>query len=118
MTQPAATMEPSAPEPMRDPGSGPSRVEPREDKMPSGIPYIVANEFAERFCFYGINSILIVYLVSTLQFGEADADIYTNIFQGAAYLFPFVGAIVSDVFWGKYRTVMTFSLAYSAGCAI
>jgi len=118
MTQPAATMEPSAPEPMRDPGSGPARVEPREDKMPSGIPYIVANEGAERFCFYGINSILIVYLVSTLHFGEADADIYTNLFQGAAYLFPFVGAIVSDVFWGKYRTVMTFSLAYSAGCAI
>ena len=28
--------------------------------MPAGIPYIVTNEFAERFCYYGINAILSV----------------------------------------------------------
>ena len=41
--------------------------------MPAGIPFIISNEFAERFCFYGINSILTVYLVSSLHFTDAKA---------------------------------------------
>jgi proton-dependent oligopeptide transporter, POT family len=90
----------------------------RDDRMPAGIPYIVANEFAERFCYYGINAILTVYLVQFLRFGEASATAYSSMFQAGAYFFPFIGAIVSDVFWGKYRTIMTFSLAYATGCAI
>ena len=35
-----------------------------------------------------------------------------------AYFFPLLGAIVSDVFWGKFRTIMTFSMVYCLGCAI
>lgn len=90
----------------------------RSDKMPSGIPFIIANEFAERFCFYGISAILAVYLVQSLHFGEAQATTWVSLFKSGAYFFPLVGAIVSDVFWGKFRTVMTFSIAYTAGCLV
>jgi POT family proton-dependent oligopeptide transporter len=89
-----------------------------QDRMPRGIPYIIANEFAERFCFYGINAILAVYLVQSLHFGEAQATTWGSLFKSGAYFFPLLGAIISDVFWGKYRTVITFSLAYSAGCIV
>jgi POT family proton-dependent oligopeptide transporter len=90
----------------------------RDDKMPEGVKYIVANEFAERFCYYGINAILSVYMVSHLKLGEAQATQYHSLFKTAAYFFPLVGAIVSDVFWGKFRTIMTFSMVYATGCAI
>src|SRR5579871_2270407 len=93
-------------------------TEARDDKMPAGIPYIVANEFAERFCYYGINAILTVYMTKTLFLGDAVATQYHSLFKSGAYFFPLVGAIVSDVFWGKYRTIMTFSLVYATGCAI
>jgi hypothetical protein len=43
----------------------------RDDRMPAGVPYIVSNEFAERFCFYGINSILTIYLVQFMHFTDA-----------------------------------------------
>jgi len=92
--------------------------DPADDKMPDGVKYIVANEFAERFCYYGINSILTVYMVGFLKLGEADATTFHSLFKSAAYFFPLVGAIVSDVFWGKFRTIMTFSLVYATGCAI
>lgn len=90
----------------------------RDDKMPGGIPFIVANEFAERFCYYGINAILAIYMVQFLRFPEAQATTWQSLFKSAVYFFPLVGAIVSDVFWGKFRTIITFSLAYCAGCAI
>lgn len=88
----------------------------RDDKMPSGIPFIISNEFAERFCFYGINSILTAYLANHMHFTDAKAASWQSLFKSGAYLFPMVGAIISDVFWGKFKTIMVFSLVYAAGC--
>lgn len=91
---------------------------PASNRMPRGIPFIIANEFAERFCFYGINSILALYLVQSMHFGEAQSTTWGSLFKSGAYFFPLLGAVVSDVFWGKYRTVITFSIAYCVGCAV
>ncbi|HEY3822155.1 MAG TPA: MFS transporter [Polyangiaceae bacterium] len=93
-------------------------VEARDDRMPKGIPYIVANEFAERFCYYGINAILSIYMTQFLRIGDADATTYHSLFKSAAYFSPLLGAIVSDVFWGKFKTILTFSISYCSGCAI
>jgi len=90
----------------------------RSDRMPAGIPFIVANEFAERFCYYGINAILSVYMVNLLHFGEAQATTWQSLFKSGAYFFPLLGAIVSDVFLGKFRTILGFSVAYMIGCWI
>lgn len=90
----------------------------RAARMPAGIPFIIVNEFAERFCYYGINSILSVYLAQTLLFGDARAVTWQALFKSAAYLFPLLGAVVSDVLWGKFRTIMWFSVVYTAGCAL
>ena len=95
-----------------------SSTEPRDDTMPKGIPYIVANEFAERFCYYGINAILSIYMTQFLRIGDADATTYHSLFKSAAYFSPLLGAIVSDVFWGKFKTILTFSISYCSGCAI
>ncbi len=109
MTQPAASLtEPAAT----------TTAEARDDRMPPGIAFIVANEFAERFCYYGINAILTVYMTQFLRMGQADATTFHSLFKSGAYFFPLVGAIISDVFWGKYRTIMTFSLVYATGCAV
>ena len=86
--------------------------------MPAGIPYIVINEFAERFCYYGINAILTVYMVNFLYFGEAQATTWQSLFKSAAYFFPVIGAIASDVFLGKFKTIMIFSSAYVVGCVL
>ena len=51
--------------------------------MPQGVLYIVANEFAERFCYYGINAILTVYMTQFLRLGDADATTYHSLFKSA-----------------------------------
>ncbi|MDP9142012.1 MAG: POT family MFS transporter [Pseudomonadota bacterium] len=88
------------------------------NRMPAGIPFIVVNEFAERFCYYGINAILTVYMVNFLQFGEAQATTWQSLFKSGAYMFPLLGAIVSDVFLGKFKTIMIFSMSYVLGCTL
>ena len=88
------------------------------ERMPPGIPFIIANELAERFCYYGINSILTVYMVQHLHFGDAKATIWQSLFKFGAYFFPFFAAILADVFWGKFKTIMFLAMFYCAGCAV
>ncbi len=90
----------------------------RSDKMPPSLPYIVANEFAERFCFYGINAILVAYMIDFLKFGDAQAATWQALFKSGAYFFPLLGAMVSDIFLAKFRTIISFSMVYVAGCFV
>lgn len=85
-------------------------------RMPSSLPYIIANEFAERFCFYGINAILVAYMIDFLKFGDAKAATWQALFKSGAYFFPLLGAMVSDIFLAKFRTIISFSMIYVAGC--
>ena len=91
--------------------------------MPSGIPYIVGNEAAERFSFYGMKAILAVFMTEYLLdgsgnravMGDADAKFYLHSFVVAGYLFPLAGAILADWFFGKYRTILWLSIIYCLG---
>lgn len=95
----------------------------KTDKMPPGIPFIIGNEAAERFNFYGMRAILVVFMtkylmdrsgaVSPMQENEANG--WYHLFLSANYFFPMLGAIVADAFLGKYRTIFWLSLVYCAG---
>ncbi|RMG41807.1 MAG: MFS transporter [Planctomycetota bacterium] len=94
--------------------------------MPPGIPFIVVNEAAERFSFYGMKSILAVFMTKHLvdQYGrpapmtEEQANYWIHSFVTATYFFPIFGAIVSDWLLGKYRTILSVSLLYCVGHAV
>ncbi len=92
--------------------------------MPAGIPYIVGNEAAERFSRFGMGSILVVFMTQylfnnsgVLQFSEPQAMVWYHNFVGASYCFAILGAIISDIFWGKYKTIIFFSIVYCLGHA-
>jgi POT family proton-dependent oligopeptide transporter len=95
------------------------------DRMPPGIPYIIGNEAAERFSFYGMRGILTIYMTQHLRnaAGEPDylndeeAKFIYHIFVMAVYFFPIVGSLISDVLWGKYKTILLLSLGYCVGHA-
>ena len=91
--------------------------------MPPGVWHLVANEGAERFSYYGMRAILVVFMTSMLMnaegeldlMGEAEAKTAYHLFASAVYFFPFLGAFLADVLWGKYRTIILLSLVYCAG---
>ena len=91
------------------------------DRMPPGIPYIISNEAAERFSFYGMKAALAVFLANYLgvlggnNLTETEATSYVSWFNTAVYLTPLFGAIIADAFFGKYRTIVTLSIVYCLG---
>jgi len=96
---------------------------PNISTMPPGVPFIIGNEAAERFSFYGMRSILIVfmttYMVTKLgtpdRMGDAEARGYFSMFVSAVYFLPILGAILAECFLGKYNTIFWLSLVYCAG---
>jgi POT family proton-dependent oligopeptide transporter len=94
-------------------------------KMPKGMPYILTNEAAERFAFYGMTSILVIFMTQDLVgrdgelavMGEQKATAWFHLFNSVVYLLPLVGALISDIWLAKYRTIIYFSLAYCVGFA-
>ncbi|HEY5312478.1 MAG TPA: POT family MFS transporter [Pirellulales bacterium] len=102
----------------------PYRTEPEQTSgMPSGVPYIVGNEAAERFSFYGMRAILFYFMTHQLMgaagsaqpMTEEEAVPWYHLFLAAVYVFPLLGAVIADVWLGKYRTIIYLSLVYCLG---
>ena len=93
------------------------------DRMPAAIPFLVTNEAAERFSFYGMRTILVIFMTDYLLnneggldvMGEAQARSYFHLFVSAVYFFPVLGALLADMFWGKFRTIVVLSIVYCLG---
>lgn len=93
-------------------------VETDVNKFPAQIKYIVGNEACERYSYYGMRSILTVFMIQVLLMQEAEATSTYHLFAGACYLFPLLGAYISDRIWGKYKTILYLSLVYCLGHAV
>ena len=95
---------------------------PRASKnMPDGIPYIIGNELAERFSFYGMKCILVVFMTKYLvdsngnsaPMSNEEATAWYHWFTSAVYFTPILGAIIADAFLGKYKTLAPSFFVFS-----
>ncbi|MHC4624189.1 MAG: POT family MFS transporter [Planctomycetota bacterium] len=92
-------------------------------KMPAGVPYILFNEMTERFSFYGMRVILVVFMTKYLlgKGGILDvmtaeqAKYYFHLFLAGVYFTPLLGALLCDIWLGKYRTIMLFAVINCLG---
>src|SRR4029079_6630837 len=91
--------------------------------MPRGVPYIISNEAAERFSFYGMKAILVVFMTRHLlargggsaPMSEPDAKFWFHLFTSAVYFTPIFGAIIADALFGKSPTIIALSIVYCLG---
>jgi POT family proton-dependent oligopeptide transporter len=93
-----------------------------EPKYPRSIPYIIGNEAAERFSFYGMRSIMVTFLVAQFYgkmyaptIAAAKGNEVVHLFVALAYALPFVGGLVADWFTGKYKIILWISIVYCFG---
>jgi proton-dependent oligopeptide transporter, POT family len=115
--------EPSAPYPAKKPSKYRTAPDKTLITMPPGIPYIIGNEAAERFSFYGMRSILAIFMTSYLMSSNSQLAVmnpqeaagWFHEFVFGVYFLPILGAIISDGFLGKYRTILSLSIVYCFG---
>ncbi len=89
---------------------------------PVGLWALFTTEMWERFCYYGMRALLVLYLISTLTdsnpgFGwtEQSANELYGWFTGMVYLFPLLGGYLADRFLGQHRSVLLGGVLMALG---
>ncbi len=82
---------------------------------PRGLMTLFFSEMWERFCYYGMRTILMLYLVKSLMKGDADAALIYGAYTGLVYAAPILGGRMADKFLGYRYAVMLGAVLMAIG---
>ncbi|NXG94121.1 S15A1 protein, partial [Stercorarius parasiticus] len=85
---------------------------------PLSIFFIIINEFCERFSYYGMRAVLVLYFKYFLQWDDNLSTAIYHTFVALCYLTPILGAIIADSWLGKFKTIVSLSVVYTIGQAV
>ncbi len=95
-------------------------MEVKNTKHPSGLYTLFATEFWERFSYYGMRALLVLYLTASFTDGgfgmdrDSALEIYA-IFTGLVYLTPILGGLLADKFLGQRKAIFIGGLVMAIG---
>ena len=83
-------------------------------KYPKQLLHLAGSEMWERFCFYGLRGMLVVFMVSELNLESKVANLQYGAIQAFVYAFTFVGGLFADkilgfqrsLFWGSAMMIL------------
>lgn len=82
---------------------------------PKGLYVLFFTEMWERFSYYGMRAILVLFMTKMLMFDSKFASgIYGN-FTAVVYLTPLIGGFISDRYWGNRRSIFTGGVLMAIG---
>ncbi|HET6992049.1 MAG TPA: peptide MFS transporter, partial [Bacteroidia bacterium] len=82
---------------------------------PKGLYVLFVTEMWERFSYYGMRAIFILFLVNALKFDKADASNIYGSYTGLVYLTPLLGGFIADRYWGNRKSIIVGGLVMALG---
>ena len=87
---------------------------------PKGLFLLFSTELWERFSYYGMRALLVLYLTAQttaggLGWSEADALKLYGIYTGLVYITPLIGGWLADTFLGQRRAIIFGAIMMAAG---
>ncbi|XP_025417618.1 peptide transporter family 1-like isoform X2 [Sipha flava] len=87
-------------------------------KTPKSVWIILLVELCEQFSYYVFRTVLVLYLTRVLYFNEDISTIIHHSCVFLSYFMSFVGAILADTYWGKFKTIIRLSAVNVLGSMI
>lgn len=81
---------------------------------PKGLYLLFVTEMAERFSYYGMRALFVLYLVAAFYSNDDASEIYGS-YTGLVYLTPLLGGYIADRYWGNRRSIIAGGLMMAAG---
>ncbi|MGZ5189681.1 MAG: peptide MFS transporter [Flavisolibacter sp.] len=82
---------------------------------PKGLYVLFATEMWERFNYYGMRAILVLFMTKALLFDKAFASNLYGSYTGLIYLTPLIGGYIADRYWGNKRSIIIGGLIMAIG---
>jgi POT family proton-dependent oligopeptide transporter len=98
------------------PQTAPPHIESSANEShPKGLYLLFFTEMWERFSYYGMRAIFILFMTKALFMGNAEASNVYGSFTGLVYLTPLLGGYISDRFWGNRRSILVGGILMALG---
>ncbi len=82
---------------------------------PKGLYILFVTEMWERFSYYGMRALFVLFMTKALLFDKAiGSDIYGS-YTGLVYLTPLIGGYVADRYWGNRKSIVIGGLIMALG---
>lgn len=82
---------------------------------PRGLYLLFITEMWERFSYYGMRALFMLYMTQALLFDkEFSSEIYGS-YTGLVYLTPLLGGYIADRYWGNRRSILWGALMMAVG---
>jgi POT family proton-dependent oligopeptide transporter len=82
---------------------------------PKGLYLLFFTEMWERFSYYGMRAIFILFMTKALFMSDAESSNIYGSFTGLVYLTPLLGGYISDKFWGNRRSIFVGGILMAIG---
>ena len=82
---------------------------------PKGLYVLFATEMWERFNYYGMRAILVLFMTKALMFDKVFASNIYGSYTGLVYLTPLMGGYIADRYWGNKRSIILGGLVMAIG---
>lgn len=82
---------------------------------PKGLYLLFATEMWERFSYYGMRAVLVLFLTKAMMMDKAFASKFYGGYTSLVYLTPLIGGYISDRYWGNRRSIITGGLLMAVG---
>lgn len=82
---------------------------------PEGLMTLFFSEMWERFCYYGMRTLLTLFLVKSLLMGDSEASLIYGAYTGLVYAAPIMGGKLADQFLGYRYAVILGGLMMALG---
>ena len=82
---------------------------------PRGLYILFATEMWERFNYYGMRAILILFMTKALLFDKVFASNLYGSYTSLVYLTPLIGGYVADRYWGNKKSIILGGLLMAIG---
>ncbi|MGI9027048.1 MAG: hypothetical protein ACR2GP_16010, partial [Burkholderiaceae bacterium] len=85
------------------------------DRHPKALPMLFLTEMWERFSYYGMRALLVLYLVNSLHYERKDALALYGLYTGLVYLTPILGGYLADRYLGRRKAILIGGLTMALG---
>lgn len=82
---------------------------------PGGLYLLFFVEMWERFSYYGMRALLVLYMVQQLMYSNEKAGNIYGIYTGLVYLTPLLGGYLADRYIGQRKCITTGAVLMCAG---
>ena len=82
---------------------------------PKGLYLLFFVEMWERFSYYGMRALIVLYMVQTLSYSVQKAGNIYGLYTGFVYLTPLIGGYLADRYFGQRKCITAGAIFMCAG---